>query len=118
MPTNKKTIIHRAHDQEDLPKVWRSAMAYTYMVICICDFIVFPILWSAAQAAFNGGRVETEWHPLTLEGGGLLHIAFGAILGVSAMKDNIYQVVERVRRGHVGTSMIIEREVDDVEEDR
>ena len=62
---------------------WRPMMAWTYMAICICDFIVFPILWSALQA-FQNGSISTQWMPITLEGAGLLHIAMGAVLGIAA----------------------------------
>ena len=62
---------------------WRPMMAWTYMAICICDFIVFPVLWSALQALQNGS-ISTQWMPITLEGAGLLHIAMGAVLGIAA----------------------------------
>ena len=62
---------------------WRPMMAWTYMAICICDFIVFPILWSALQALQNGA-ISVQWHPITLDGAGLLHIAMGAVLGIAA----------------------------------
>ena len=62
---------------------WRPMMAYVYMVTCITDFIVFPVLWSLLQA-YKAGQVTTEWAPLTLQGGGLFHVAMGAILGIAA----------------------------------
>ena len=63
---------------------WRPAMGYMYMAVCIFDFIIFPILWSVAQALVNGGQVTAQWSPLTLEGAGLFHMAMGAVLGVAA----------------------------------
>jgi hypothetical protein len=62
---------------------WRPAMAWMYMFICILDFAVFPVLWSALQANF-GGSVVTAWNPLTLQGAGLFHMAMGAVLGITA----------------------------------
>ena len=62
---------------------WRPMMAMLYMTICAFDFILFPIGWTATQAIFHGG-LTTQWQPLTLQGGGLIHVSFGAILGVSA----------------------------------
>jgi hypothetical protein len=62
---------------------WRPMMGWMYMVVCICDFVVFPILWSLVQA-LHGGRVETQWSPITLNGAGLFHMAMGAILGIAA----------------------------------
>lgn len=58
-------------------------MGWMYMSVCVCDFVLFPILWSLIQAA-HGGRVETQWVPITLQGAGLFHIAMGAILGIAA----------------------------------
>jgi hypothetical protein len=47
------------------------------------DFVAFPILWSIVQV-IGGGRVETQWSPITLQGAGLFHMAMGAILGIAA----------------------------------
>jgi hypothetical protein len=55
-------------------------MAFLYIAICACDFIIFPILWTAIHTAFHTGNY-VQWQPLTLQGGGLIHLAFGAILG-------------------------------------
>ena len=54
------------------------------MAVCIFDFIIFPILWTAIQAYDKQGSVVTGWDPLTLKGGGLFHMAMGAVLGVAA----------------------------------
>jgi hypothetical protein len=62
---------------------WRPMMGWMYMAVCTMDFIVFPIFWSLLQA-MNGGRVETQWNPITLQGAGLFHMAMGAIIGVAA----------------------------------
>lgn len=73
--------------QEDwITKKWRPMMAMMYMCVCACDFIVFPILWTVVQfweteAANDAFR---QWAPLTLQGGGLFHMAMGAVLGISA----------------------------------
>ncbi len=64
-------------------KRWRPAMAWSYMLICLFDFIVAPILWSMLQAS-QKGNVTEAWTPLTLQGAGLFHLAMGAILGVTA----------------------------------
>lgn len=63
---------------------WRPAMGWMYMAVCIFDFIIFPIFWTAIQAYDAQGVVTTEWDPLTLKGGGLFHVAMGAVLGVAA----------------------------------
>lgn len=62
---------------------WRPMMGWTYMLTCIADFVVFPILWSVLQS-FSKGQVTLQWQPLTLQGAGLFHIAMGAVLGIAA----------------------------------
>ena len=62
---------------------WRPAMGWSYMLTCIADFVVFPILWSLLQA-MDKGSVTIQWQPITLQGAGLYHIAMGAVLGVAA----------------------------------
>jgi hypothetical protein len=62
---------------------WRPAMGWSYMLTCVADFVAFPILWSLVQV-IGGGRVETQWQPITLQGAGLYHIAMGAVLGIAA----------------------------------
>jgi hypothetical protein len=65
---------------------WTYLMGLTYMIVNIADFVVFPIgftivqFWEV-QAANDAFR---QWVPLTLTNGGFIHIAFAAILGISA----------------------------------
>jgi len=66
-----------------LKTYWRPAMAWLYAIICTCDFVVFPVLWNMIQI-YNKQPNVTAWAPLTLQGSGFVHVAFGAILGVSA----------------------------------
>lgn len=62
---------------------WRPLMALVYMVTCITDFVIFPVLWSILQAV-SAGNVTSQWQPLTLQGAGLFHLAMGAVLGIAA----------------------------------
>jgi hypothetical protein len=62
---------------------YRPMMGWTYMAICFCDFIVFPVLWSVLQAV-KQGQVTSAYSPLTLQGAGIIHLAFGAILGITS----------------------------------
>lgn len=62
---------------------WRPMMGWTYMLTCVADFVLFPILWSALQAV-SKGQVNVQWQPITLQGAGLFHIAMGAVLGIAA----------------------------------
>ena len=65
---------------------WRPMMGWQYMLVCIFDFIVFPVLYAIlqfweTQAANDAFR---QWQPLTLQGAGLYHMAMGAVLGITA----------------------------------
>ena len=63
---------------------WRPMMGWMYMSVCVCDFMLFPVLWSILQALGNHGHVESQWNPITLQGAGLFHLAMGAVLGIAA----------------------------------
>jgi len=66
---------------------WRPAMGWLYMLICLCDFVIFPAVAMFLPVFFKGLGVQmpyTAWVSLTLSNGGLIHMAFGAILGVAA----------------------------------
>jgi hypothetical protein len=67
---------------EWMQKLWRPAMGWMYMLICLLDMAVFPVCWSLLQAMMH--MPITQWNPLTLQGAGLFHIAMGAVLGISA----------------------------------
>jgi hypothetical protein len=61
-------------------------MGWMYMICCLFDFVLFPIMFTAVQfweteAANDAFR---QWVPLTLQNGGFFHIAMGAVLGVAA----------------------------------
>lgn len=62
---------------------WRPMMGWSYMLTCVADFVLFPILWSIIQMV-GEGKVEMQWQPITLQGAGLYHIAMGAVLGIAA----------------------------------
>ncbi len=65
-----------------MQKKWRPAMGWTYMIICLLDMAIFPVLWSLAQVLTK--QPLSQWMPLTLQGAGLFHIAMGAVLGIAA----------------------------------
>ena len=62
---------------------WRPMMGWSYMLTCIADFVIFPVLWSILQSV-SKGQVNIQWQPITLQGAGLYHIAMGAVLGIAA----------------------------------
>ncbi len=70
-------------DEDWMQKKWRPAMGWMYMIVCMMDMVIFPVLWSILQAV-NHGQVTNQWQPLTLQGAGLFHLAMGAVLGIAA----------------------------------
>lgn len=67
--------------------MWRPAMGWLYMIICFMDFVGFPLIHIFMPVIGNVFGVPmgyVPWKSLTLENGGLVHMAFGAILGVAA----------------------------------
>jgi len=71
------------NDEDWMQKRWRPAMGWMYMIVCMFDMVIFPVLWSILQA-LNHGQVNNQWQPLTLQGAGLFHLAMGAVLGIAA----------------------------------
>ena len=77
---------------------WKVVAGVIYFLICLFDFIVMPIWVNASRPLLSDVipaipesapelvklelvRLLTETHePLTMTGGGLLHLAFGALL--------------------------------------
>lgn len=79
-------VLVENNNTDWINKKWRPAMGWMYMVVCVTDFVLFPILWAIVQfwetnAANDAFR---QWQPLTLQGAGLFHIAMGAVLGIAA----------------------------------
>jgi hypothetical protein len=69
-------------DEDWMQKKWRPAMGWMYMVVCMLDMAIFPVLWSLLQVLTH--QQITQWNPLTLQGAGLFHLAMGAVLGIAA----------------------------------
>jgi hypothetical protein len=83
MAEEQKSISESEKKKEDwMNSKWRPAMGWMYMLTCITDFVLFPILWSLLQTVMK--QPITQWQPLTLQGAGLFHIAMGAVLGIAA----------------------------------
>lgn len=101
---------------------WRPAAAVIYLIICIFDFIVMPI-WFGAYGETLSSIIMTikdlpadaqivvlnmklaAWEPITLKGGGLFHIAFGAILGANVWsrgQERINEIKQGWRPGDDG----------------
>lgn len=87
------------HD-EDSGFNWRSFAGYVYLTICVFDFIIMPVVLQVNKqetheilleiveehgidkglAVMDRMNRNNNWTPITLVGGGLFHISFGAIL--------------------------------------
>lgn len=65
-----------------LKELWRPLMAWNYAIIVLFDFMMGPILLGIYSVATHQPYIQ--WQPLTIQGGGMFHIAMGAVIGVSA----------------------------------
>lgn len=88
---------------------WRPVMAWSYMIICVFDFIAAPILWSILQVSYKGNVTEA-WTPLTLQGAGLFHLAMGAILGVTAYSRGQEKMLSMTNHSDYQSSRIQRRQ--------
>ena len=59
-----------------IKKYWRPAIAWQYFAVCVCDFIIFPLLWMHFT--------KQSYDPITLKEGGFYHLAMAAIICVAA----------------------------------
>lgn len=66
---------------------WRPMMAYLYMIICFMDFVGFPLISMVSPIILKGFGIQSTyipWVPLSLTNGGLVHMTFLGVLGISA----------------------------------
>jgi hypothetical protein len=61
---------------------WRPAMAYQYLVVCLFDFVINPVL--TMILAYSTHSQYIPWEPMTLKESGFYHLSMGAIIGVAA----------------------------------
>lgn len=89
---------------------WKSVCATAYILICLFDFIAIPAWFGVSRTVFENDKflrdseivlqmepavqmklidaATFQHEPLTLKGGGLFHLAFGALLTGSALSGN------------------------------
>ena len=85
---------------------WRFAALIVYLVICVYDFMLVPIYYGIARMDLDLAdymqyltliedplvqmeylkKLVSQHEPFTLQGGGLFHLSFGAILTSSTLK--------------------------------
>ncbi len=61
---------------------WKHAMAWLYGFICFFDFFLAPVYWPIILHADK--QTVVQWAPITLQGGGLFHVAMASVLGITA----------------------------------
>lgn len=91
---NNNSNSHNIVNEPWYRKQWRPAVAWLYLVICAFDFIIFPILWSAAQYMMH--QTITQYTPITVANGGLIHVSLGSIIGISAYTRG-QELIERTK---------------------
>jgi hypothetical protein len=85
--TTKEAKVEKKKPDDDwMTRKWRPMMAIMYMFCCLADFFIFPIMFTVVQFWETAVQNDAfrQWVPITLQGGGLFHVAMGAVLGVSA----------------------------------
>ena len=108
-------------DKNVFRRNWRPAAAIVYLLICIFDFVLMPmrltrfeeqrdydVLFQQIQkldnpqaqvALINKLNMSVqEWSPLTLGGGGMFHLAFGALLTGAAVTRGMERTAAKSRR--------------------
>ena len=87
-------------------RIWLPLCSFTYIGICLFDFVIMPVYTASINSRLQNTVIEKlenrpqdiatltqslitsnvrQWDPLTLRGGGLFHLAFGAILSGGAV---------------------------------
>ncbi|MFC3079528.1 hypothetical protein ACFODL_15620 [Phenylobacterium terrae] len=98
---------------------WRHIAAYTYLFICVFDFVGMPVFYEVVHERPTNAalvdlvsrmppdaqvpvlqllRDERRWEPLTLGENGLFHVAFGTILGAAAFTRGRERIARLRRR--------------------
>ncbi len=71
---------------------WRSGMAIQYLVVCLFDFMIAPILtWLYSYVTSTPIVV---WVPLTIQGGSMYHLSMGAICGVTSWSKSKEKIAQ------------------------
>jgi len=102
--------VIKTSDNAWYQKTWLPFAAAAYILICLFDFMIMPVYVAAHNsrvesrvfallegkdaASFADGLVKSnqatrQWNPLTLLGGGMFHLAFGALLTGGAVTRGI-----------------------------
>lgn len=77
-----KTIVVAKEKEHWTSTGWRPALAWSYVLICIFDFAIGPIIFNVLQY-WNPGQNISAYTAVTLQGSGLYHLSMGAVLGLT-----------------------------------
>lgn len=80
-PPRKRKPVKR-NSESFLKHHWRPIAAFTYIIICLFDFMFAPMLMVGYSIYTHTALIT--WVPLTTSGTGIFHLSYGAILGVYA----------------------------------
>ena len=64
--TNEEKSLVYDPNEPKFHKGWRPAVAWSYIVICMFDFIINPIFFALLQHHASGDLAINQWQPLTL----------------------------------------------------
>lgn len=99
--SNRLNSFYNRNNNKWYQQIWLPFAAFTYIIICIFDFVVMPIYVTAhnsriesvvfqklegkdtvtfADTLVKSNQAQRQWNPLTLMGAGMFHLAFGALL--------------------------------------
>lgn len=90
---SETTTVTQSPTENWIKSRWRPLIAWQYFAVCLFDFIFAPVITMIFFAQIGGEYVQ--WVPLTLQGGGLYHLAMGAILGItswSRMQEKLHRI--------------------------
>jgi hypothetical protein len=82
---------HTTKQESPIKRYWRPAMAWQYFTVCLYDFLFAPMIHQYIQLNVPGETIP-QWVPLTLQGGGLYHVAMGAMVGIYAWTRSLEKI--------------------------
>ena len=76
--------------ESPIKRYWRPAMAWQYFTVCLFDFLIAPIMHMYVQSGST--NPVDQWDPITLQAGGLYHVAMGAMVGIYAWTRSLEKI--------------------------
>ena len=67
---------------------WRDWAGVVFLCIWLVECFLAPLMWNCGVSMMDKEvqLAASRWMPLTLEGGAMFHLSFGAILGATAWR--------------------------------